>query len=57
MKFQQQDVFFNLEWLKWNFTTFGPPRWKNLFGYPWKNLLLPPPPGKCPSDAHDSKLV
>jgi len=32
------------------FTTVPP--WKNCFDYPWKNPLLPLPPGKNPSDAH-----
>jgi len=52
LNFQQKDFFLSFVWVKRNFTTSGP-RWKNPFGYPWKNPLLVNP-WKNPLDAHSS---
>ena len=41
LAFYQKKIFFSFEWVKWNFTIFGP-LWKNLFGYPWENPQFPP---------------
>ena len=47
LKFSVKKFFRSFEWENSNFTTFGPPPWKNLGKIPkWS------PPGKNPSDAH-----
>jgi len=47
-------LFFSFDWVKWKFTTFSSP-WKNLFGYTWKNPLLPPPGKVFPTPVFEGK--
>jgi len=38
----QKMLLFSFEWVKWNFTTFGPRPWKNPLFSPLEKILLTP---------------